>query len=113
MINYVFFNIFKGVKIFTADIIYHLFDKFIGYRDELKQKKREEFKDVAVFPCKLKILPEHIYNARDPIVVGVNVEAGFLKIGTPIVAYVENPTEDSKEVKTTKTKKKQEYMLIN
>lgn len=44
-----------GVKIFQADIIYHLFDKFIAYRDDLKQKKRDEFKSIAVFPCKLKV----------------------------------------------------------
>lgn len=45
----------SGVKIFQADIIYHLFDKFTAYREELKQKKREEFKQIAVFPCKLKV----------------------------------------------------------
>lgn len=44
-----------GVKIFQADIIYHLFDKFIAYREELKQRKREEFRSIAVFPCKLKV----------------------------------------------------------
>lgn len=44
-----------GVKIFQADIIYHLFDKFMAYRDELKMKKREEFRNIAVFPCKLKV----------------------------------------------------------
>lgn len=44
-----------GVKIFQADIIYHLFDKFTAYREELKQKKREEFKSIAVFPCKMKV----------------------------------------------------------
>ncbi|CAG9135312.1 unnamed protein product [Plutella xylostella] len=43
-----------GVKIFAADIIYHLFDKFTAYREELRQRKREEFKHIAVFPCKLK-----------------------------------------------------------
>jgi translation initiation factor IF-2 len=73
-----------GVKIFQADIIYHLFDKFMAYREELKQKKREEFKHIAVFPCKLKILPQFIFNSRDPIVVGVMVEAGIVKEGTPI-----------------------------
>lgn len=45
-----------GVKIFAADIIYHLFDKFTAYREELKQRKREEFKHIAVFPCKLKVI---------------------------------------------------------
>lgn len=74
----------EGIKIFQADIIYHLFDGFMAHREELRLKKREEFKHVAVFPCKLKILPNCIFNARNPIVVGVNVEAGILKEGTPI-----------------------------
>ncbi|XP_069683030.1 eukaryotic translation initiation factor 5B [Periplaneta americana] len=73
-----------GVKIFQADIIYHLFDKFMAYREELKQRKREEFKHIAVFPCKLKVLPQFIFNSRDPIVMGVMIEAGIVKEGTPI-----------------------------
>ncbi|KAF5308103.1 hypothetical protein FQR65_LT00646 [Abscondita terminalis] len=73
-----------GVKIFHADIIYHLFDKFMAYRDELRQKKREEFKHIAVFPCKLRILPQFIFNSRDPIVMGVMIEGGVVKEGTPI-----------------------------
>ncbi|XP_026476183.1 eukaryotic translation initiation factor 5B-like isoform X2 [Ctenocephalides felis] len=73
-----------GVKIFQADIIYHLFDKFTAYRDELKQRKRDEFKNIAVFPCKLKVLPQYVFNSRDPIVMGVMVEAGIVKEGTPI-----------------------------
>ncbi|XP_005102500.2 eukaryotic translation initiation factor 5B [Aplysia californica] len=73
-----------GVRIFTADIIYHLFDAFTKYREELKRRRQEEFKHIAVFPCKLRVLPQYIFNSRDPIVMGVNVEAGFLKEGTPI-----------------------------
>ncbi|XP_062132455.1 eukaryotic translation initiation factor 5B [Drosophila sulfurigaster albostrigata] len=73
-----------GVKIFQADIIYHLFDKFTSYREELKAKKREEFRSIAVFPCKLKILPQFIFNSRDPIVMGIMVENGIVKVGTPI-----------------------------
>lgn len=88
-----------GVKIFTADIIYHLFDKFMGYRDELKAKKREEFKDVAVFPFKLKILPQFVFNTRDPIICGVKIEAGFVKIGSPVCAMCDTVGErEGKEV---------------
>ena len=39
---------------------------------------------MAVFPCKLRIMPDCVFNTRDPIVVGVVVEAGLLKHGTPI-----------------------------
>lgn len=73
-----------GVRIFQADIIYHLFDKFMAYREELRQKKRDEFKSVAVFPCKVRILPQFVFNSRDPIVVGVSIEAGVVKEGTPL-----------------------------
>ncbi|KAK9891544.1 hypothetical protein WA026_015506, partial [Henosepilachna vigintioctopunctata] len=67
-----------------ADIIYHLFDKFMAYREEIKRKKREEFKHIAVFPCKLRILPQFVFNSRDPIVCGVMVEAGIVREGTPV-----------------------------
>lgn len=73
-----------GVKIFQAEIIYHLFDKFTAHIEEVKQKQREQFKSIAVFPCKLKILPNCIFNKRDPIVIGVEVLAGKLKQDTPI-----------------------------
>jgi len=73
-----------GVKVFQADIIYHLFDRFTEYQAELVRQKKEQFRNIAVFPCKMRILPEHIYTRRDPIVVGVRVEAGVVKTGTPI-----------------------------
>lgn len=73
-----------GVRIFSADIIYHLFDQFMAYREELKKKRQEEFRYVAVFPCKIRVMPQYIFNSRDPIVVGVCVEAGFIKEGTPL-----------------------------
>jgi len=74
----------EGVKIFQADIIYHLFDRFTEFQAELVKQKKEQFKHVAVFPCKLKIIAENMFRTRDPIVCGVKVEAGVVRIGTPI-----------------------------
>ncbi|KAM4701028.1 eukaryotic translation initiation factor 5B isoform 2-T2 [Discoglossus pictus] len=73
-----------GVRIFSAEIIYHLFDAFTKYRQDYKKQKQEEFKHIAVFPCKIRILPQFIFNSRDPIVMGVIIEAGQVKQGTPI-----------------------------
>lgn len=39
---------------------------------------------VAVFPAKVKVLPQFIFNSRDPIVMGVIIEGGVLKQGTPL-----------------------------
>jgi translation initiation factor 5B len=58
---------------------------------ELREKNRQQYQNIAVFPCKLRILPNCIFNTRDPIVVGVVVEAGVVKPGTPL-------TVPSKEV---------------
>nr|XP_046237727.1 eukaryotic translation initiation factor 5B [Scatophagus argus] len=73
-----------GVRIFSAEIIYHLFDAFTKYREDYKKAKQDEFKHVAVFPVKLRVLPQFIFNSRDPIVMGVTVEAGVLRQGTPL-----------------------------
>ncbi|KAJ0700959.1 putative protein-synthesizing GTPase [Helianthus annuus] len=72
-----------GVKIYTADIIYHLFDQFKAYIDHLKEEKNREAVEDAVFPCILRITPK-VFNTRDPIILGVDVIEGILKIGTPI-----------------------------
>ena len=82
----------EGVRIFQADIIYHLFDRcfpilvmvivvtihprFTEYQADIVKRKKEQFSKIAVFPCKLKMLPDHIYTRRDPIVAGVKVEVG-------------------------------------
>ncbi|GLD67964.1 eukaryotic translation initiation factor 5B, partial [Lates japonicus] len=73
-----------GVRIFSAEIIYHLFDAFTKYREDYKKAKQDEFKHIAVFPVKLRVLPQFIFNSRDPIVMGVSVEAGVLRQGTPL-----------------------------
>lgn len=73
-----------GVRIMTADIIYHLFDQFTRFMDELTAKRREDAAAVAVFPSIIKILPQHVFNQKDPIIVGVDVLEGILKVGTPL-----------------------------
>ena len=85
-----------GVKIFTADIIYHLFDNFKKHMEELTAIKKEESKMLAVFPCILG--PIQVFNKKDPIVVGVDVTDGALRVNTPIAAVVNNPVTNVKMI---------------
>ncbi|XP_051910291.1 eukaryotic translation initiation factor 5B isoform X2 [Hippocampus zosterae] len=107
-----------GVRIFSAEIIYHLFDAFTKYRDDYKKSKQEEFKHVAVFPVKIRILPQFIFNSRDPIVMGVSVEAGVLRQGTPLCvpskAFVDIGVVTSIEInhKTVDSAKKGQEICI-
>ena len=52
--------------------------------EEVKSQKRVEAGNDAVFPCVLEILPNCIFNMRNPLIVGVVVKDGILKIGTPL-----------------------------
>ncbi|PGH16827.1 translation initiation factor aIF-2 [Helicocarpus griseus UAMH5409] len=85
-----------GIKIFTADIIYHLFDDFTKHMEQITEQKKEESKLLAVFPCVLK--PVAVFNKKDPIVVGVDVVEGSLRLLTPIAAVKTNPVTGLKEV---------------
>ncbi|KAJ5586901.1 Eukaryotic translation initiation factor 5B [Penicillium hispanicum] len=77
-----------GVKIFTADIIYHLFDDFTKHMAELTEQRKEESKMLAVFPC--VISPVAVFNKKDPIVIGVDVIEGSLRLHTPLAAVRTN-----------------------
>ncbi|KAI0520807.1 hypothetical protein F5B22DRAFT_598476 [Xylaria bambusicola] len=80
----------NGIKIFTADIIYHLFDAFTKHMAEQLEKKKEESKLLAVFPCVLNTVA--VFNKTNPIVVGVDVVDGSLRVGTPIAAVRQSAT---------------------
>ncbi|KAH0534029.1 hypothetical protein FGG08_007364 [Glutinoglossum americanum] len=85
-----------GVKIFSANIIYHLFDAFTAHMAALTEQKKEESKLLAVFPCVLS--PVAVFNKKDPIVVGVDVIEGNLRLLTPIAAVKTNSVTGVKEV---------------
>ncbi|KAH7371095.1 hypothetical protein BKA66DRAFT_514334 [Pyrenochaeta sp. MPI-SDFR-AT-0127] len=85
-----------GVKIFEADIIYHLFDKFTAHMKQLEEQRKEESKMLAVFPCVLKTVA--VFNKKDPIIIGVDVTDGNLKMTTPICAIKKNPATGVKEI---------------
>jgi len=75
----------NGIKIFTADIIYHLFDNYIDYEKQCISERKKDKEKVAVFPCVLKTIPNAIFNRKDPIIIGVDVAEGILKVGTPLI----------------------------
>ncbi|XP_078155367.1 eukaryotic translation initiation factor 5B-like [Carex rostrata] len=83
-----------GVKVFEADIIYHLFDKFKAYVTALREARKKESEKEAVFPCVLKIMPRCVFYKKDPIVLGVQVLEGIAKVGAPICI----PSKDFMEI---------------
>ena len=71
-----------GVTIFTADIIYHLYDKVTAYMGKVKEDRRTATAETAVFPVVLDVL--QVFNNKNPLVLGCRVVEGQAKLGTPL-----------------------------
>lgn len=74
----------NGITVFTANIIYHLFDQFEEFVKKCREERKSDEGSKAVFPCILEMVKGAIFHVKDPIVIGVTVKAGILKIGTPL-----------------------------
>ncbi|CCJ30838.1 unnamed protein product [Pneumocystis jirovecii] len=85
-----------GVKIFIADIIYHLFDSFTEYQAKIMELKRQESAPEAVFPCILKTIA--VFNKKDPILLGVDIVEGVIRVGTPICAIKISPNTQERHI---------------
>ena len=72
----------NSIKIFVDDVIYHLFDKFIEFKKQCELERKKDKEKEAIFPCSLKTVM--FINKKDPLIIGVSVTEGVLKIGTPI-----------------------------
>lgn len=75
----------EQVKVFSGNVIYTLFEKFeewlVKERDALQAARLKNL----VWPCKIKILEGYIFRQSNPAVVGVDVLAGKLRPGTPLI----------------------------
>jgi len=69
----------RDIPIFTADIIYHLSDQFKTHMEDIRKAKND-----AVFPVVMKIDPKKIFHNKDPLICGVSIVEGQLRIGTPL-----------------------------
>lgn len=80
----------------AADIIYHLFDKFKAYNEEITEAKRKDAAPQAVWPCRLKTIAA--FAKRDPIILGVDILDGSLRVGTPLAVVKVDPATQKKEI---------------
>ena len=79
------FAIDNEIKIFKTEIIYHLFDQFIEYKNNIIKQRKNFYRPMVVFPCILKILEKNIFNKKNPIIFGVKILEGSLHINTQLI----------------------------
>ena len=61
-----------------------MFDQFTAYVKKCRDERKSDEGSKAVFPCLLEMVKGAVFHVKDPIVIGVTVKAGILRIGTPL-----------------------------
>lgn len=74
----------EKIKVFTNATIYRLYDEFIVWHRELRDAKERELRKEAIFPCDLSIIPRGCFRKTSPMILGIRVEEGNVKVGTPL-----------------------------
>ncbi|KQM10606.1 MAG: translation initiation factor IF-2 [Candidatus Methanomethylophilaceae archaeon] len=74
-----------NVRVFSDQVVYHLIEEYVLWRDELKKKsdidKRSEFS----FPGKFILLPNCTFRVSKPAIVGVRILSGRLRPGQRLI----------------------------
>ncbi|KAL7719279.1 Eukaryotic translation initiation factor 5B [Entamoeba marina] len=87
----------EKITIFTANIIYNLFDSFTDHMKKIEDKKRIDAENagMVVWPCIAEIIPNYIFNDRNPLICGVKIVEGILlDLGRVIGMEINNKPVD-------------------
>ncbi|MEM3086307.1 MAG: translation initiation factor IF-2 [Halobacteria archaeon] len=87
-----------GVPLFNGDVIYKLITE---YREWLVQKREAMEKarlDSVARAAKFQVLPDHVFRASKPMVVGVRVLAGTLRPGVDLMNREGKPIGQLKSI---------------
>jgi translation initiation factor 5B len=76
---------YKKVKVINNEVIYRIIEEYKKWSEETK--KSEELKKLGELasPCKIRYLVNHTFRQSNPAIIGVEIVAGTLKVGTRLM----------------------------
>ncbi|MGC8832247.1 MAG: translation initiation factor IF-2 [Thermoproteota archaeon] len=75
----------RGVPVFQGRVIYQLIEEFSEWRRQEKQREARMQLEQLILPGRVRVLPAYVFRRSKPAIVGVRVEAGGIKPGSPLV----------------------------
>ena len=75
----------QELKVMTSQIVYQLIEDYIEWVDDSKKQTDSDKRSEFAFPAKFKILPNCIFRASKPAIVGVRVLAGRIRPGENLI----------------------------
>ncbi|MEM2930321.1 MAG: translation initiation factor IF-2 [Thermoproteota archaeon] len=75
----------RSIPVFQGRIIYRLIEEFFEWRRQEKQREASMQLEQLILPGRIRILPAYVFRRSKPAIVGVKVEAGGIKPGSPLI----------------------------
>lgn len=73
------------LKVMTSQIVYQLIEDYVEWVDDSKKQTDSDKRSEFSFPAKFRILPNCIFRASKPAIVGVRVLAGRIRPGENLI----------------------------
>ncbi|HHT75549.1 MAG TPA: translation initiation factor IF-2 [Methanomassiliicoccaceae archaeon] len=74
-----------NLKVFASDVVYRLIEDYQAWVAEEKAKMDAEMRSEFAFPGKVKLLPNCVFRASKPAIVGVRVLGGRIRPGQSLL----------------------------
>jgi len=75
----------EELKVFTNQIVYQLIDDYIEWVEDCKKQNDTDKRSMFSFPAKFMVLPNCVFRASKPAIVGVRVLAGRIRPGENLI----------------------------
>ena len=74
-----------SLKVFSSDVVYRLIEDYTKWVEDEKRKMDIEKRSEFAFPGKVKLLPNCVFRASKPAIVGVRVLGGRIRPGQALL----------------------------
>ena len=75
----------SNVKLFAGDVIYQITEDYEAWIKEKQEARKKQWLDAIIKPAKFMVLPKLIFRQSKPAICGIEVEAGTVKQGYPLM----------------------------
>jgi len=111
-------NTFDTEKISTVilsdNIIYSLYDKITNHIESQKKIYYDSINEKVPYPVEISVIDkDHVFANKNPILIGVKILTGILKIGTPLMVFDMNLDKVIGFVSGIKNRKQQNVSEAN
>jgi len=76
----------RGIPVFSSNVIYRLMEDYLAWVRKRMEEDRRRALSSLILPGKARILKGYVFRRSDPAIVGVEILAGRLRPGYPLMS---------------------------